>query len=131
MTSATPVTPAKELGILIQLVAELVGPDGFELQPGVLGRTPDAAVRDLRIAFQADGDYWHGPNSPEGNKRSDADFNVLFLLSGWDVVRVWESTLKRQPDIARNLLTGAIQLAREAQHGGKQLAGPPIRSAVD
>jgi len=76
-------------------------------------------------------DYWHGPNSPEVNKRSDADFNELFLLSGWDVVRVWESTLKRQPDIARNLLKGAIQLAWEAQGGGKRMAGPPVRSAAD
>jgi len=46
--------PTKPEMILYGLLAELVGPDGFEQQPRVLGRTPDAAIRDLRIAFQAD-----------------------------------------------------------------------------
>jgi very-short-patch-repair endonuclease/endogenous inhibitor of DNA gyrase (YacG/DUF329 family) len=94
--------------ILYDLLTQLVGESGFERQPRILGRTPDAAILVLRMAFQADGDYWHGTHAPEGNKRADATFNELFISHGWDVVRISESVLKQQPNVARSLLEQRI-----------------------
>ena len=100
--------------LLYGLLAEIVGPDGFEKQPNILGRTPDAAIPNLRIAFQADGDYWHGPNAPATNRKADATFNALFSKEGWVDVRLWEHYLKRNPDICRGRLESAITAARLA-----------------
>ncbi len=104
--------PTKPELALYQILTDLLGADGFERQPRIHGRHPDAAVPALRLALQADGDYWHGPDAPEGNKRADASFNELFIREGWHVVRLREKTLTREPDVARALIAGVIAECR-------------------
>ena len=99
--------------ILYELLCLAVGTDGFLRQPSLLGRHPDAAIPELRIAFQADGDYWHGSNAPAGNRRADESFNRLFKREGWIVVRLWESDLKRDPGAAYKRIKRIISQARE------------------
>ena len=71
----------------------------------------DAFVPSLGIVIQFDGDYWHG-NSAKFDvlderqlKRSRLDFSQDRYMKkcGYQVLRVWESTIKKQPDLVQDL----------------------------
>jgi very-short-patch-repair endonuclease len=73
--------------------------------------TVDAAVLKLRLAVQADGDYWHGllpgsANDPRvaGNIANDRRQERYLHAAGWTVLRFWESELLRRPDDCRREL---------------------------
>lgn len=87
--------------------------------PDIVGR-PDLVNRRRRIAVFVDGDFWHA--NPEvwrrrglstldelfpaskrefwttklrGNAKRDAEVTVALEASGWTVIRIWESEIRR------------------------------------
>lgn len=73
--------------------------------------TPDLARPRDRLAVFIDGDYWHGRELPRvidkygvdsawamklrRNVARDRDVDAQLALQGWQVLRVWESDLRR------------------------------------
>jgi DNA mismatch endonuclease (patch repair protein) len=87
------------------------GITGWRRRQKIFGR-PDFVFRRQKVALFIDGDYWHGhpkhgriPKSNvefwtskiTANRRRDRVVNSTLRSSGWIVVRVWESTLKKNP----------------------------------
>lgn len=89
------------------------------------GCTPDLVLPGRRIAVFVDGDYWHscplhgrkkpftGPNSSlweekmQRNKDRDARSTKLAEEAGWVVVRLWECSIRHDPqEAARAVLEG-------------------------
>src|ERR1700732_4615665 len=77
---------------------------------------PDFVFRKERVAVFVDGDFWHGhpknytaPASNSAfwalkvrdNKRRDRKVDRQLKEKGWRVLRVWESSLKKSPDLVR------------------------------
>lgn len=73
----------------------------------------DAFIPEVGLVIQFDGDYWHGnPNSfPELNKRQlrrkklDLSQDSYMRACGFEVIRLWESTVYKAP----NEITGKLQ----------------------
>ena len=64
----------------------------FEMHKVMFGRfQPDFVFEQARLIVQADGDYWHGPNSP--NKKRDQAFNGMASAEGWSVWRFGETEI--------------------------------------
>ncbi|WP_222936646.1 very short patch repair endonuclease [Streptomonospora sp. PA3] len=82
------------------------------------GCTPDLVLPGRRLAVFVDGDYWHscpvhgrkrrftGPNAERWeekmarNKERDVRSSHLAQEAGWTVVRVWECTVRKDPQAA-------------------------------
>lgn len=79
--------------------------------------TPDFAFRSKHVAVFVDGCFWHGckpcskgrapaHNAPYwaaklvANKKRDQRAGRKLRTMGWKVVRIWEHTLEKHPDIA-------------------------------
>lgn len=83
--------------------------DGLEVpylrQQSFAGKfIPDAVMPSARLVVQFDGDYWHdrGGKSTEARIRRrvalDASQDRYIRACGWEVVRLWESDLRRDPE---------------------------------
>ncbi len=74
---------------------------------------PDLAFVSKRIAVFIDGDFWHGKHFAakghklsekywrpkiEGNIARDKRQNRALRKIGWQVIRIWESDVKKRPD---------------------------------
>lgn len=77
----------------------------YERQASFRGKfTPDAMIPDAKVVVQFDGDYWHDragtSTEPRIVKRVNLDRSqdAYARACGWQVVRLWESDLKRDPD---------------------------------
>lgn len=89
------------------------------------GCTPDLVLPGRRIAVFVDGDFWHscprhtvnrefqGPNANRWrekmrrNKERDLRASRLANEAGWRVVRLWECTVRSDPErAARAVLAG-------------------------
>ncbi|MEU7475453.1 very short patch repair endonuclease [Lentzea sp. NPDC042327] len=89
------------------------------------GCTPDIVMPSRRIAVFVDGDYWHscpahgrktaftGPNADlwrekmRRNRERDERSSRLAVEAGWQVVRMWECVVRRDPEkAARAVLRG-------------------------
>ncbi len=89
------------------------------------GCTPDIVLPKRRLAVFVDGDYWHscpvhrrgktiqGPNAAlwaaklARNKERDRRATLLAEQAGWQVIRVWECTVRHDPlAAAREVLAG-------------------------
>jgi DNA mismatch endonuclease (patch repair protein) len=99
---------------------------------GVPG-TPDIAFRGVRLAIFVDGDFWHGRSwfeegrAPgtnrefwvrkfEINRARDRLVDRTLRRSGWRVLRIWASAVKRDPDsAARRVVRRIDRLRREAE----------------
>lgn len=75
-------------------------------QPTFGGKfTPDAAIPSARLVIQFDGDYWHdrkgGSVEPRIQRRVrlDRSQDSYVRSCGWDVVRLWEGDLQREPEM--------------------------------
>jgi DNA mismatch endonuclease (patch repair protein) len=84
------------------------------------GCTPDLVLPRHRVAVFVDGDYWHscpvhgrrrpftGPNAAlweekmQRNKERDARSTAIAEDLGWHVVRLWECTVRANPQAAAN-----------------------------
>ncbi|MGW2207070.1 hypothetical protein [Streptomyces sp. NPDC001774] len=101
LTSRAPTRPERILyGLLDDVIAETGLELAWEPQFRLDQWTVDAAIPALRLALQADGDYWHGlrPEWREDprvqrNMANDAYQNRKLPEAGWRVLRFWESDL--------------------------------------
>jgi very-short-patch-repair endonuclease len=65
---------------------------------------PDAVVPSARLVVQFDGDYWHGRNGSNTEARIvrrvalDKSQDAYVRACGWDVVRLWASDLRDDPE---------------------------------
>lgn len=82
--------------------------------------SPDAAVHSLRLAVFADGRHWHDPETAarhqrpyhltdwvakaKGNRRRDLRVNRELRALGWRVVRIWDSSISKEPERTRERL---------------------------
>lgn len=88
----------------------------YRLHPGSLPGTPDITIPSRKVAIFCDGDFWHGRNWDERQKRLERGSNAPYWVSkiqrnivrdheinkaldgmGWRVIRVWESDLLKDP----------------------------------
>ena len=89
----------------------------FRVNYIVLPGKPDIAFTKAKVAVFCDGDYWHGhnwalrglenldeelsrysefwANKIRRNIQRDKEVNRLLVEMGWQVVRVWESEIKK------------------------------------
>lgn len=94
------------------LLRKMLRGSGFTFQPKVLGK-PDFAHLGKRIAVFVDGCFWHKcpkcfkePKSRQNywgpkifrNVERDKATNVLLRREHWKVIRLWEHTLKKEPE---------------------------------
>ena len=92
---------------------------------------PDIVFTRARLAVFCDGDFWHGRNwqslkyklhrgwnSPywvakiEGNRMRDRRNTALLMKSGWRVIRLWESTIRKDPLAAALRVRNAVESRR-------------------
>lgn len=85
-------------------------------QPTFAGKfTPDAAIPSARLVVQFDGDYWHDRKgtSTEARIRRRVDLDRsqdrYIRACGWDVVRLWESDLRDDPDGCANRVSQLLR----------------------
>lgn len=84
---------------------------------------PDFVFLRERVAVFVDGDFWHGhpknytaPASNSvfwalkvrDNKRRDRKVDRQLKERGWRVLRIWESSLQKRPDLVRTRLLRAL-----------------------
>lgn len=86
---------------------------------------PDFVFRDLRIAIFVDGDFWHGWRFPrwrhklasfwemkiEANRARDGRNHARLRRAGWQVIRIWEHQIERQPEQVRQRVAGILSVA--------------------
>jgi DNA mismatch endonuclease (patch repair protein) len=85
---------------------------------------PDFTFRKQLVAVFVDGDFWHGhprtfklPHTNAAfwdekiryNRAKDKRVAKLLRSQGWTVVRIWESTLRRQPDACLRRVLRALE----------------------
>lgn len=96
----------------------------------VMGR-PDLVLRKYKIAIFVDGDLWHGnawrsrgkpdlaslfPTRTEwwtskirANMARDRAVDAALTASGWHVIRIWESTIRLDAEVAGELIAAQIR----------------------
>lgn len=66
--------------------------------------TPDALIPSVKLVVQFDGDYWHDRKGASTEARIrrrvalDRSQDAYIRACGWQVVRLWESDLKADPE---------------------------------
>lgn len=95
--------------------------------PGLHGR-PDVVFRKAKVAVFVDGDFWHGRdldarleklarghNAPywmekiRSNVARDARVTAALEADGWTVVRLWESEVRADPNVAAKTVLEAYK----------------------
>ncbi|WP_409997644.1 very short patch repair endonuclease [Bradyrhizobium sp. SZCCHNRI3043] len=91
--------------------------------------TPDLAFPKAKVAVFLDGCFWHGcpkcyrapkhnaefwKQKVERNRKRDKAADSQLRAMGWNVVRVWEHSL-RTPNIAEQRLRRALERAADAK----------------
>jgi DNA mismatch endonuclease (patch repair protein) len=91
---------------------------------------PDFILKEHRIAVFCDGDFWHGRYWKDRKERLRAGWNAAYWVAkiernrqrdrevtrtlsrlGWQVIRVWESDIRADPDrVARRILRATARL---------------------
>jgi len=98
--------------------------------PGLLGK-PDIVFRSAKVVVFCDGDFWHGRNwrtlrqslrkgtnsaywitKIRSNMQRDLRQTRLLKMQGWQVVRVWETDVKRDPTGAARLILKVVNSRR-------------------
>lgn len=79
---------------------------------------PDFAFQTARVAVFIDGDFWHGnprkfrlpktnvaywEKKVLGNRKRDAHINRQLRGRGWQVLRIWQSSLKSEDVVTRRV----------------------------
>lgn len=92
---------------------------------------PDVVIRSRRLAVFVDGDMWHGNEHKrrglscladlfptrtewwvkkiERNMRRDQEVNEQLSAAGWTVVRIWESEVLDDPQMAADRVLHALR----------------------
>jgi DNA mismatch endonuclease (patch repair protein) len=103
------------------------GITGWRRHLPLIGK-PDFVFRSARIVVFLDGCFWHGHNCGRNlqpktnarawtkkiqrNRRRDAKVSAQLKLAGWKVIRLWECTLKKQPQRCIAKLLKAMRTIR-------------------
>ena len=96
----------------------------------LLGR-PDVVFPKERVAVFCDGDFWHGRNWPElkqallrranpaywvakieANRSRDARICRALRQQGWLVIRLWETEIRKDPELAASFLKKRLEDVR-------------------
>jgi very-short-patch-repair endonuclease len=104
---------------LYALLDDVVGEGRWSRQLEVFDKwVVDAALPNLRLVIQADGDYWHGYDP-----KTHGHYNVAKSLlndrrqamymkkAGWLLLRLWEHDLKLRPDWCADQIRFYVSLA--------------------
>lgn len=94
---------------------------------------PDIVFPPARIVVFCDGDFWHGRNWPglraklkegtnadywqakiKSNIKRDKRNTALLEKAGWQVIRLWETDIEKDPVAAANYVRKAVN-ARKRQ----------------
>lgn len=81
-----------------------IGVDYLRQSPFAGKFTPDAVIPSVRLVVQFDGDYWHDRKGTSTEARIrrrvalDQSQDRYVRACGWEVVRLWESDLRNDPD---------------------------------
>jgi very-short-patch-repair endonuclease len=126
LASRAPTAPERNLYALLDGV---VGEGNWSSQYLVFDKwTVDAALPDLRLVIQADGDYWHGYDpkthahySVAKNRLNDHRQALYMDKAGWLLLRLWEHDLKLRPEwcadqIRQHVAHAASQLSASQEH---------------
>ena len=96
----------------------------YRIDVASLPGRPDLVIPAARLAIFCDGDFWHGnprnfklpQTNPEFwmkkiqyNRAKDRRVTRFWRGRGWTVIRIWESTLKRCPDVCLNRVVRALE----------------------
>lgn len=91
--------------VLYELMETIFG-ELWEKQYAIGFWTVDAAVPELQLVVQADGDFWHGLTiehqvyaKVRGNMANDKRCDTYCEAHGWTVLRLWEHELLKAPDL--------------------------------
>jgi len=99
----------------------------FRMNTPDLPGKPDIVFRSARVAVFCDGDFWHGRNwrtlrrslskgtnsaywTAKNHHRMQRDLRQTKLLKtqGWQVIRVWEADVKRDPIATAKLVKDVV-----------------------
>jgi len=95
---------------------------GYRLHYPVSGR-PDIVFPKKKLAIFVDGDFWHKnpmiyrePKTHSGfwrkklaeNVKRDKKVNLVLKKTGWKVIRIWESALKKEPEKYVNQISSCL-----------------------
>lgn len=109
--------------LLLRDALRAVGLHGYRVDVKTLPGKPDVVFRQAEVVVFCDGDFWHGKNLEErlskleqghnapywvdkisGNVARDRRHDAALVADGWEVLRYWESDVKRQAEaIASNV----------------------------
>jgi DNA mismatch endonuclease, patch repair protein len=100
----------------------------FKRHVSVLPGKPEVVFEPQRVVVFCDGDFWHGRNWKARESRLEAGSNAtywtakikynimrdrtqtrLLKQAGWQVIRLWETDLKRDPGKAVNAILQALE----------------------
>jgi DNA mismatch endonuclease, patch repair protein len=100
----------------------------FRKHVKTLPGSPDAVFTKEKIAVFIDGDFWHGYRLPawehklkdfwknkirENRQRDQKNFRKL-RRSGWQVLRIWQHEIKKDPEACVDRIVRAVERARRA-----------------
>jgi DNA mismatch endonuclease, patch repair protein len=105
---------------------------------------PDVVFVAARVAVFCDGDFWHGRDLNQRIKRLAAGHNAQYWVakirsnverdrfiterleaSGWRVLRLWETDIRRDPDEAAAQVEDFVFVRQSSRHrGGKEASAP-------
>lgn len=77
---------------------------------------PDATIPSARLVVQFDGDYWHDRKGTSTETRIrrrvrlDQSQDAYIRACGWDVLRLWETDLRDDPEGCADLLRQRLHL---------------------
>lgn len=107
---------------------ESMGVEYLRQTPFAVKFTPDAVIPSARLVVQFDGDYWHDRKGASTEPRImrrvalDRSQDKYIRACGWDVVRLWESELRDNPELCRDRLSQAIHRPLGAEPARDPLA---------
>jgi DNA mismatch endonuclease (patch repair protein) len=116
LASRSPTAPERNLYALLD---DVVGEGRWSSQYLVFDKwTVDAALPNLRLVIQADGDYWHGydPKTHDKpmvvkNRLNDRRQAMYMEKVGWLLLRLWEHDLKLRPEWCADQIRQHVSLA--------------------
>lgn len=100
----------------------------FRKHVKTLPGSPDAVFPKEKIAVFIDGDFWHGYRLPawehklkdfwknkirKNRQRDQKNFRKL-RRAGWQVLRIWQHEIKKDPEACIDRIVAAVERARES-----------------
>jgi very-short-patch-repair endonuclease len=130
LASRAPTAPERNLYALLD---DVVGEGDWCSQHLVFDKwTVDAAIPNLKLVIQADGDYWHGFDSKTHenpmvakNRLNDRRQALYLAKVGWMLLRLWEHDLKLRPDWCADQIRQHVSMATAQALASQETMGLP------